>query len=361
MRNPRTVVAVILAAGLLATAGISGTVYAHGPGGGFPPRFPPGIGSSARPLPSGWAWPSDDLHSFVLKSFAPRPSQKPEPSKVPHPTQTCPPASGASPAPTAALTSAIDLLRNGKFPAGRASWDQLVSDWRGRFESEFTKQFCSVDPLRSVLDKQITGRIGSLQGLIGQVGGVAALSASDKTAIDNEINSLIADLHALKTKVDAETTLAALQADLATLTSSAKTYRSVWQWVHDIVGAEKAIAAGPVLVTLEGTVATQIAAAPPGPETVDAQTFLDNMKLAVTAGEALAGPLPATLLAITPAQLSSGADDATLAASSKTLFLATWDLQLARWSAAMAQRELVEASAPAPTAKPTPAATATPV
>jgi len=135
----------------------------------------------------------------------------------------------------------------------------------------------------------------------------------------------------------------------------------VWQWARLILGAEKTIAAGPDLIALENTIAGQIAAAPQGPETTDAQTYLDRMKQAVTDGETLAGPLQATLLAITPAQLASGAADATLAKVNMDLLHAMWDLQLARMDAARAQREIKEATAtPKPTMTPTPAATPTP-
>jgi hypothetical protein len=357
MRSSRSVLAVILSAGLLAMAGVSGTVAAHNPGEGFPPGHP---GTSAKPLPSGWAWPSD-LGTFVLKSHPPKPTEKPEPTKSPHPTPTvtCPPASTAS---SSSASSAAAMLQKGQAAEVRESWAKLIDDWRGRFQAEWAKQYCSIGTLRSALDRQIGGSTQSLQGLIGQVGGIAGLSASDKAAIDGELNSLIADLGALKTKVDGETTLAALQADLATLNGKAHLYRTVGQWVRLIVGAEKAIAAGPGLIALENTIAGLIAAAPPGPEITDAQTHLDNMKLAVTEGEGLAGPLPATLLAITPAQLASGAADLTLAKVSLDLFRANWDLQLARWSAGAAQYEIKEATAtPKPKATPTPVASPTPV
>lgn len=368
MRSTRNVVAVMLAAGLLAVAGISGTVYAHGPGGPGGPGFHPG-GPGIKPLPSGWAWPSDDLHSFVLKSHDPG---KTMPTKLPLPTPpvpTCTPApvssSSAAPASNGAVTgneSIAAMLLMGQMPGGREDLARLMADWRGRYQSEWAKTFCAVDPLRKALDKQISGKIGSLQSLIGQVGKAPGLSSADMAAIDAELNSLIADLTALKTKVDAETTLAGLQADLATLNAKAHVYRTVGQWVRIILGAEKAIAAGPDLVALEATVAGQIAAASPGPEITDAQTFLNDMKLSVTEGEGLAGPIPAALLAITPAQLASGAGDAAIAKANADLFRAMWDLQLARWSAARAQHEIKESTAsPAPIEKPKPAPSASPI
>jgi hypothetical protein len=359
-----------MAAGLLATAGIGGTVSAHNPRGGFPPVRP---GTSAKPLPSAWAWPSHDPKPPVKPDQSPKPVQSPKPpatpapSKSPHPAPTLsclpPPSAGTTPVGNVDADEATAaMMLKGLDPGKGAAWVKLVSDWQKHYEAAWAQQFCSIDPLRALLDKQIAGKVKSLQDLIGQVGGSSGLSASDKTTIDNQLNSLTAGLQALKTKVDGETTLATLQADLATLNGQAPLYRSVSQWARLILGAEKTIAAGPDLIALESTIAGQIAAAPAGPETTEAQTYLDRMKQAVTDGEALAGPLPATLLAITPAQLASGAADATLAKANMDLFRAMWDLQLARLNAAGAQREIKEATAtPKPTKTPAPVATPTPV
>jgi hypothetical protein len=369
MRSPRKMLAVVLAAGLLAAAGVSGTVVAHGPGGGPPGGWPPvgwppiGPGTSAKPLPSGWAWPSDDLHSFGIKPGRPLPSKDPDKTKSPNPSPpafVCPPASASASASAPSVVgdfSKLGLQLKGGLPGG--NWPGFVAAWRAHFQVGITKQFCSIPPLRAELDRLIAGKIKSLQDMVGQVGSAPGLSAAGKTTIDGELNSLIADLQALKTKVDAETTLAALQADLATLTGKAHLYRTVAVWVRLIIEAENVISAGPGLVSLENTIAGQIAAAPPGPETTDAQTFLDNMKLSATQAETLAGPIPAMLLAITPAQLASGAADTTITKANVDLFQAMWDLKLAHWSAFWAQLELKEAAAtsksPAtPTPTPTP-------
>jgi hypothetical protein len=176
--------------------------------------------------------------------------------------------------------------------------------------------------------------------------------------VDAELNSLISDLQSLKAKADGETTLATLQADYQTLASKAHTYRLVAWWVSLLTGSEKVIEAGPGLVALENQIAAAIASAPAVSETADAQIYLDDMKLAVTNGEALSAPLPGTLLAITPTQLGSGSADSTLSDACVTLFKARWDLQLARWSAWWAQHELIEAAA-TPIATPIATATAT--
>ena len=130
-------------------------------------------------------------------------------------------------------------------------------------------------------------------------------------------------------------------------------YRTVQLWISDLLGAEQVINAGPELITLENKIAAEIAAAPAVPETADAQIFLNNMKLAVTAAEARVAPLPATLLAITPTQLANGSAMATLTSARVQVRLASWYVRVARMMGSWAERELKEATA-------TPKATATP-
>ena len=339
----RHVVTGILAACLLATVGFTGVVAAHGPNGGHP-----GIpGTSAKPLPSGWVWPSDVA---TQKPHDPSKTEKPNPAKTDKPTPTCTP----TPAPTAAEAAA---QQKGIQPGMKGNWDKMVTDLRSHYDASWAKIYCQIDPLRTSLDKQISGRISSLQDLITKIG-KSGLGASDQAIVAAELNLAIADLTTLKAKVDADTTLADLQADLQTFNAKTALYRSATQWAQLLIGAEKLIASETDLAALQAKVAAEIAAAPAGPETADAQIYLKNMNLAITAGSSLVGPLPAALLAITPAQFADGSANAVLTSARATLFRATWDFQLARWAAHWAERELPKA-----TATPTPVATpvATPV
>jgi hypothetical protein len=340
-------------------------VAAHGPGGGSDkvPGFP---GTSARPLPSGWAWPSD-LKTQPVKSHQPDPSNRPDPSRKPKvtpPPFSCVP----TPTPTATAASVGDAANAGKNKlAGRGfSWAAEVAAFRDHVNAQWEKVnadkqkvFCNMISLRKTLDAQISGRIRSLQQWVTQIG-KSGLGTSDQAAVDGELNGLIADLQALKTKVDGETTLADLQADYQTLAGHSSMYRTVQLWITDLLGAEQVVKAGPELITLENKIAAEIAAAPAVPETADAQIFLNNMKLAVTAAEAKVAPLPATLLAITPAQLADGSAMTTLTSARVQIRLASWYVRVARMMGSWAEHELKEATA-TPTATPTAAPTATPI
>ncbi|MFI5258709.1 MAG: hypothetical protein ACHQ01_03745 [Candidatus Limnocylindrales bacterium] len=325
------VLAAVLASSLLVLAGLVGDVAAHNPGHG--PGFP---GTSAKPLPSGWAWPSD-LKPQPVKSHEPV-SFKPEPSKSPHPTPTftCPPV---TPNPSPSSSPVGESPQGEVFFGFKGDWDEFGIYLYDQFHFPWAKTFCNVDPLMKALDAQINARINELTGEITQIG-KSGLGASDQSTVDGVLNGFIADLGTFKTKVDGETTLTALQADAQTLAGEAHMYQSVDRWIWLIVGTEKLIGDGPGLITLENKIAAEIAAAPPAPETADAQLFLNDMKLAVTSGENLVAPLPATLVAITKTELSNGTANATLASVQVTYNLSWWDIELARWAAFWAQKEV---------------------
>ena len=229
-------------------------------------------------------------------------------------------------------------------------WDTFAGDWRNQVSSYLSKVPRTIDPLREVLEVQISHRIMQLQDLIGEVG-ESGLGVSDRAAVHGELSSLIDDLQALMIKVGGETTLAALQADQQAFADKGQVSRSVGLWVHLVVGVEKLIASGPDLTELENKIAGEIAEAPAVPRTVDAQMYLGDMKIAARAGKSLVAPLLATLLAITPGQLADGSANPELASITATLFRASWDLKLARWSAGCAEQDLRSAMAvPKPTA-----------
>jgi hypothetical protein len=340
------VVAAVLAASLLALAGLSG-VDAHGPihGGGGPghPGFPPKV------LPSGWVWPTFDP-GHGLKSHDPEASKSPEASKTPKPTKppiTCTPVVTPTPtAVTANLTSLwVSPFGKGKDEAhGLGIWDQRILAFQGRIHDSFNKFYCDQVPLQKTLDSQISGRIKSLQSWMKQVDG-SGLGTSGQATVDAELNGLISGLQTLKTKVDAETTLAGLQADYQTFKSEGSTFRTVQLWVEEILGAQKLLSTESKLTTLEATLATAIAAAPAGQETTDAQMFLDLMKMELANGQTNLTPLPAQLLAITPTQLGDGSAMPVLTSVKFQLSITRWEFNLASWAAKWAQREINDATA----------------
>ena len=329
MRRPRRTMAAVMAAALLAFAGITGSAAAFGGGGGWPPGGPP--------HPSGWVMPSAPAGSFQLRSFGPRPSMQ-----HPAPSIDCSKVNPGTAA--AAFDGDVAQIGLGGIFFTHQGWMDFQKDWQSRW-AQFANQFCAVDSLQAALDRQITSRITILQRLEALAGKASGLTSGNLAAIDAELNNIITNLANLKSKVDAETTLAGLQADLNSLRASTHAFKDVKSWASLILGSESVLAAIPPLQTLAGQLATQVAAAPAGQETDQAKALLTAMNNALTDAQTLAAPLPAALLAITPSQLESGAADGTLWQSNQALFRAMWDVQKARYAYNAAEHELAEANA----------------
>lgn len=358
----RNTLAALLAAGLLVLSALGSTALAHGgpgQGPGFGGHDP---GSTPKPHPTLKAKPSNKVTVTGPGWHLPNPSNC---SKAPAPS--------GSPLPTAAPTVALagKVTPNGK-PGNAFGLDlsKIADGWGRTFDKTVQAELCSVQAIQTAADKKIASQIKSLENLAVQVGKITGLSSADQGVLTGEINGLIANLNALKAKIDAETTLAGAQADLVTLSNDAVYARSIGYQVRLIACAESAIAQGPKLQTLATSLAGQIAAAPSGIDTTEAQARLTDMKAKIAAGEALAGPLPANLLALTPAQLQAGKRP-TLAKAGADLWQASFDLWKAHNDAGIIAWILAGKPAPShhkspapsttPAPSPTPAPSATPV
>jgi hypothetical protein len=308
----RNVLGALLAAGLLVLSAVGSTTLAHGgPGQGSG-----GIGHDPGATPK--THPSGEPTQKVKPSPSPRTIDC---SKVPAPTASTP----AAPGKAKTDGKAADGF-------GLAAW-KTADGWGRAFDKNLRAEVCSVDALRTAADKKIAAQIKSLQSLIVRVGKIPGLSSGDQATLTGEINGLIGDLNALKIKIDAETTVAGIQADLVILSQDSKYARSIGYQVQLLGLAENLIAQGPKLDAQAVTLAGQIAAAPSGIDTAAAQTYLNDMKARTAAGEALAAPVPALLLALTPAQLQAGKGDPTIAKAHKDLWMASFDLWKARHDA----------------------------
>ena len=202
-------------------------------------------------------------------------------------------------------------------------WPAITGHWAPGALQALQQNLCTVDGLKTALDNEIARREKALAGLITWIGKVTVLPTADAAKLTGEINSLTADLQALKTKVDAATTVADLQADLKLLQTNSTLYRTVWSWVHLVVSAEYSAAAGATFDKVTAKTTDEIATAKGlGKDTTAAQTLLAAMKAAVAKAEGLATPLPATLLALTPTQLADGTVAPVLTSARTSLFQA---------------------------------------
>jgi hypothetical protein len=277
-RSRKTLVAFI-AGGLLVLTAVTGTTLAHG--------FGPGRG--------GGGWIDPHPHGSAQPSHAVKASHEIGPWLNGHDPKQFECANGTVPAPTAtpAATAASENQSDNKPGANLRS--------------------CSLAELKAAADKKIANLIASLQSVNGRVAKLTSVSDSDKAGLTSEITAAIADLTALKVKVDAETTVADVQADRKTIATESVFVRGIVLQVRLLGGVDEILAEDVKLDAQAVTLASAIAAAPSGIDTAAAQKYLDDMKADIAAARALAAPLTAKLLALTPADLKAGKSSPALA------------------------------------------------
>jgi hypothetical protein len=196
------------------------------------------------------------------------------------------------------------------------------------------KAGATVDTLRAFGDCEINRRFTTMTALSAKVTGSKVLTSSDAAALQAEISSTTSGLTSLKAAIDSETNVAALKADIVKIATDYRVYLLVVRQVNLVNGADGVAAAQARFATVSTTLTTRIAAATAaGKDTAAAQADLDAMKASVTAAAGLAAPLPATLLALTPAQYNAGTAGPVMDSAKTALGHARDDLKSALASA----------------------------
>lgn len=193
------------------------------------------------------------------------------------------------------------------------------------------KTSLSLDTLRAFGDCEIARRFVTLNSLASRVTGSKVLTGSDAAALSSEIASTKSGLTSLKAKIDAETSLAALKAEIRQIATDYRVYLLVVPQVNLVSGADAVQAAKPIFDKISANLTARIAAAKAaGKDTTAAQADLDAMNAAVAQAVGLAQPLPAALLPLTPAQYNGGTAGPVLKNARAALVQARGLLQSAR-------------------------------
>jgi hypothetical protein len=165
----------------------------------------------------------------------------------------------------------------------------------------------TVETLKAFGDCEINRRFTTLDALSARVTGSKVLTSAHAAALQSEIGSTRSGLTSLKAAIDAETNVAALKADIAKIAIDYRVYLLVVPQVNLVNAADGVMAAQAKFADINTKLTAAIAAAKAaGKDTTTAQASLDAMNAAVTKAIGLAGPLPAALLPLTPAQYNGG-------------------------------------------------------
>ena len=151
------------------------------------------------------------------------------------------------------------------------------------------------------VDTRIRLRLATLAALKIAVGGATDLTSSDKAALNTVISSDTTGLTTLKTKVDAETTVAAVKADGRTMIVGYRVYMLVVPKVRFNIASDKETTNIARLKTAHdqlAALATQLSGK--GKDTAAAQAKIDDMASKLSAATAALGNQAEALLTVTP-------------------------------------------------------------
>lgn len=221
---------------------------------------------------------------------------------------------------TAGVATAVSSPGGG--PAGTGPCATLVTTAKG--------PGATIEGIRAFANCEINRRLATLADLSAKVAASKAMAGSDASALATEIAAEKSGLTALRTRMDSETALLALRADLVRIVTDYRVYVLVVPQVNLTIGSDVVLAAQSRFGQIGTALAARIASAQAaGKDTTAAQSALDAMNASVAAARALVTSLPAKLLALTPAQFNAGTAGPVLNAARTALAHARDDLKAA--------------------------------
>ncbi len=192
----------------------------------------------------------------------------------------------------------------------------------------------TVASLRAFGDCEINRRFTTLNDLAARITASKVMTSSHAATLQAEIGSTRSGLTSLKAAIDSETVVATLKLDVTRIATEFRVYVLVVPQVNLTNAADGVLATQTRFADVDSKLAARIAAAKAaGKDTAAAQTALDAMNASVAKAVGLATPLPAALLALTPAQYNAGTAGPVLASSRAAIVQARDSLKAAVASA----------------------------
>jgi hypothetical protein len=180
-------------------------------------------------------------------------------------------------------------------------------------------------------DCQIDRRLATISTLQARVAASLTISANDKAALASELSSTAPGLTALRSTIDADTTLDELKADLPKIYTDYRVYVLVARQVSLVRAADGVAAADARLATTAGQLQAAIdTAKAAGKDTTKAEADLAAMNAALANAAAAVNGLSASILALTPAEWNAGTAGPALDAARAAIRTAQAQLVVAR-------------------------------
>ena len=155
-------------------------------------------------------------------------------------------------------------------------------------------------------DAEIARRLVSLNTLISKVNESPHLSSSDKTSLIAAVNTEISGLSALKTKLDADTTVAAAVTDAQSIITDYRVYALLLPKVWIVKTADDQIAVEAKLTALAAKLQTRITAAQTaGKDVTSLTSALADMNKLLTNSNSISTSVETAVLALQPSDYNA--------------------------------------------------------
>jgi hypothetical protein len=133
--------------------------------------------------------------------------------------------------------------------------------------------------IKTRADSQIEMRLASLNAALSRISNVKRLSDDQKNTFTGEIQTDIADLTALKTKIDADTDIKTLTSDAKSLFTDYRVYAVFLPQIHEIISTDIIEITATNLTAIAGKLSERIQAMQAsGKSVADLQGFLTDMQ-----------------------------------------------------------------------------------
>lgn len=178
---------------------------------------------------------------------------------------------------------------------------------------------------------EVDRRLGEVGRLREDVNHTAALSAPDRTALLGILDATGTGLAALRTKIGADTTLAAARKDVHAIDTDFRVYELVVRQVHLVRADDLVVHAANGLTSAANEISRAIAAGEKaGKHETVAAAKLAAMQTAISKALAKVSGQAAAVVSLTPAQWNAGKAGPLLKADRAAIVAADHDLRAAR-------------------------------
>lgn len=155
-------------------------------------------------------------------------------------------------------------------------------------------------------DQEIERRLAALSKISAFIDKAVKLSESDKKVLSNEVSAVIDGLTALKTKLDAETTLAAAREDAKTILTQYRVYALIMPKIHLVKVADGQIVIETKLSEIASKLAERLSdLSAAGKDVASLEATLEAMLAKVATAQAISTSVQSKVITLQPSDYNN--------------------------------------------------------